>query len=367
MGGIETHVLEVSRRLAAMGHDVTVLTTDSTGSLQCNEVVEKIKVRRVPVVRGSGDALLAPQIYRAVSEIDCDVIHVQGFHTFVPPLAMAAASRRGIPFVATFHSGGHSSPLRHAARGLQRLALKPLLLRASQLIGVSEFEAQLFAEGLGVPLSSVRVVPNGSQMARPEKAGTPDPDRPLVVSMGRLEKYKGHHRAIDAFVEFRRLRPGARLRILGEGPYRPALEDQVRRLGLQGDVTIGGIPPAERGAMAELLTSASLVLFLSEYEAHPVAALEAIALGRPTLATDATGFMEMVRRGEVSGVPLEAPPMQVAQAMAKAIDEPARRPPRISDWDTCARTLLDIYRTVARRSPAAAAMPDDHHQTKNAA
>nr|WP_293863996.1 glycosyltransferase family 4 protein [uncultured Alsobacter sp.] len=367
MGGIETHVMEVSRRLVAMGHDVTVLTTDSSGSLQRSEVVDGIKVRRVPVVRGSGDALLAPRIYSAVSEIPCDVMHVQGFHTFVPPLAMAAAVRSDIPFVATFHSGGHSSPLRHAVRGLQRLALKPLLLRAAQLIGVSEFEARLFANGLGVPVPSVRVVPNGSQMAPPATVASPDPDRPLVVSMGRLEKYKGHHRAIDAFVAFRKLRPGATLRILGEGPYRQALEEKVRRLGLEGEITIGGIPPSERGAMADLLSRAALILFLSEYEAHPVAALEAIALGRPALATNATGFMEMVERGEVAGVAPEATPTEVARAMVETIEAPARGRPQISDWDTCARTLLDIYRTVASRRPAAGGAPGDASLAKDAA
>ncbi|MGO8470061.1 glycosyltransferase, partial [Rhizobium leguminosarum] len=47
-------------------------------------------------------------VFRAVDEGDWDLMHVQGYHTFLAQLGMAAASRKGLPFVVTFHSGGHS-------------------------------------------------------------------------------------------------------------------------------------------------------------------------------------------------------------------------------------------------------------------
>jgi glycosyltransferase involved in cell wall biosynthesis len=119
MGGVETHVYEVARRLAARGVDVTVLTTDPTGELAARETSEGVSIIRVRAYPPSTDFYVAPAIYKIVSEGDWDVVHCQGFHTFVPPIAMLAAQRAGIPYMLSFHSGGHSSGLRHSIRGLQ--------------------------------------------------------------------------------------------------------------------------------------------------------------------------------------------------------------------------------------------------------
>jgi glycosyltransferase involved in cell wall biosynthesis/protein involved in polysaccharide export with SLBB domain len=348
IGGIEMHTFEVGRRMAARGHKVRVLTGDPTGALPQEEIVAGMRVTRVPVYPQSSDAFFAPELYREVLKADCDIIHVQGFHTFVPPIAQLAAIRKKAPFVMTFHSGGHSSNLRNLIRGVQREVLRPLIRRADKLIGVSEFEADLFSRTLRIPREKFTVVPNGAEIEPGDEAPALDPASPLIVTIGRLERYKGHHRVIRAFAEVLKTRPGARLRVLGEGPYKQTLVETARELGIEDRVTIGGIPPENRQHMSNFLAGASAVVLLSDYEAHPVAALEAISLGRAVLASNSTGFVEMAAKGLLRTIDPDAPPAEIAQAVLDLIDRPPSRPPNveIANWDDCTSNLLDIYRAV---------------------
>ena len=279
-GGIETHVHEVSKRLVGVGNNVTILTTDRSNSLPKVEKMEGITVRRVRAWPRTRDYYFAPEIYNSVINADCDIVHVQGYHTFVPVMAMLAAAGRGIPFMITFHSGGHSSKLRTLLRGVQRAALRPLIRRATRWIGVSRFEAELFSRSLKLPRDRVSVIRNGCEIPAGLAAGKSD-GQPIIVSMGRLERYKGHHRVIEAFPLILSRFPGARLRILGEGPYKGELLALMERMALSDVVEVGGIPPSQRASLSTLLAAASLVTLLSDYEAHPVSVMEALALGCP--------------------------------------------------------------------------------------
>ena len=164
MGGIETHVYEVARQLVRIGHAVTVLATDRCGNLLAEDVIEGIHVQRVRVWPNIGDYYFAPALLKHISVADCDIIHVQSYHTFVAPLAMAAAIRRGVPFVITFHSGGHSSSLRRALRHVQWTALAPLVRRADAWVGVSRFEAEFLGRRMGLAGVRGSVIRNGAEI-----------------------------------------------------------------------------------------------------------------------------------------------------------------------------------------------------------
>ncbi|TIU09002.1 MAG: glycosyltransferase family 4 protein, partial [Mesorhizobium sp.] len=267
IGGIETHMQEVGARLVARGHSVDVLTTDPSGELQVEEEMRGMRVRRVPAWPRELDLYVAPGIYTAIRRGAWDLIHFQGYNTFVAPIGLLAAVRGDLPFILTFHSGGHSSRLRNAVRGTQHALLRPLVARAARLIGVSEFEADFFSVRMGVPRERFVVIPNGAAMP----AGSPGikVDPHLIVSGGRLERYKGHHRVIGALPELIHRVPDVRLHIVGTGPYEGELRRLVATLGLEKRVTIEAIPGSERQKMADLLASAALFVLFSDYEAHP--------------------------------------------------------------------------------------------------
>ncbi len=357
LGGIETHIQEVGPRLVARGHHVDVLTTDPGGELPAEEDVRGMCVRRVPAWPRRLDLYWAPRVYGEIRRGAWDVVHFQGYNTFVAPTGLLAAVRARLPFVLTFHSGGHSSPLRNAIRGTQQALLRPLVRRADRLIGVSEFEADFFAGRMGVPRERFAVVPNGAAM--PVASPGVEVDPYLIVSSGRLERYKGHHRVIAAMPDLIRRVPAARLHVVGKGPYESELRALVAELGLQSRVTIGSIPGTDRQAMADLLARAGLFVLFSDYEAHPVAVMEALSLRRPVLVSDTSGLGEIARKGLGRALPLNAGPKDLAAAMAEELRAGRVAPDiELPDWDACAMALSEVYRDVLGRRLTADLPPD---------
>ena len=353
MGGTETHVAEVASRLTAAGdYDVTVLTTDRSGTLAPRERLpagyEVLRRRSWPRNR---DFYLSPGIAPVIARGGWDLVHVQGVHTLVPPVAMLAARASRTPYVLTFHSGGHSSAARTGMRDAQWTALGPLLRSADHLIAVSRFERRHFAQALKIGEDRFTVVPNGGALPSPATDDLPVPGR--IVSSGRLERYKGHHRAIAALPIVRRRVPDARLVILGSGDYEPALHALARDLGVAEAVEIRSLPPADRTGMATELHSASAMAALSTYEAHPVGIMEAVTVGLPVVGLDVAGTGDLVEDGLVRGLPVTATDEAVADALVTALRDTAahggshrRVEVSLPTWETTAAGVAEVYARV---------------------
>jgi glycosyltransferase involved in cell wall biosynthesis len=349
VGGVESHVYEVARRLVCHGLEVTVLTTDRSRRLPAGDMIDGIHISRVSAWPRTKDYYLAPRVTREVAAARCDVMHVHSHHTCVAPLAMIAAVRRRLPFVVTFHGLGHPTPLRGPARRAQVSVLRPLLGRAAKLIALTQTECDVFRRLLRLPLEQFVVIPNGGD--RLLETGSQDPPSrraPVIASVGRLERFKGHHRLVTALPGVLERHPDARLLIIGNGPEEMALRALAVEAGVEERVRIVGIPLTDRATMASLLGKASIVALLSEGEGHPLAMLEAAALGRPLLVTDAPGLRELVDERIAAGVPLRAPPDVVAGALIAQLDRPLMPDSMaIPTWDASIDALVAVYRAAA--------------------
>jgi glycosyltransferase involved in cell wall biosynthesis len=353
-GGVETHVYEVGRRLVQRGIDLTILTSDPTGTRDKTEVLEGMHILCVRAYPARRDLLYVPEIARVIARSQWDLIHCQGCHTLVPPMAMRAARRAGIPYVLTFHSGGNSSRLRNALRTTQWWLQRSLFAGAGKLIGVSAFEANYFRTLLHLPSEQFTVIPNGSQIDAPATllplAASADAGH-LIISLGRLERYKGHHRVIDALPTVLQHYHNVQLLILGGGSEEIALRRRAARIGITDHVAIRAIPATERGAMAATLAQAQLVTLLSDYESHPLAVMEALALRRPVLVTDTSGLSELAEQGLVRAIPLRSSPTTIGQAIIAQLRDPLIPSDfPLPSWDDCADQLLSVYHAVWERA-----------------
>ena len=348
-GGTEIHTYETARRIAAWQNDVTVLTTNPGMRLTGEEWSGDVRVIRVPAWPADRDYYVAPSVSKVIARRTWDLVHCQGIHTLFAPMAMLAAWRARIPYVVTFHSGGHSSRLRNMMRGGQWTVLRPLLSRATKLIGVSEFEAEYFQRHLRIPAERFAVIPNGVQFPDSVTGIGHQTDGAVIVSVGRLERYKGHHRVIAALPYVLAQQPDARLRIVGSGPFESQLVRMASELGVAERVEIGAIPSTDRAQMAAVLAGASVVTLLSDYESQGIAVMEAIELKRPVLVSDGSALRELAQRGLARSVSLHSSPEQIAAAILEQIERP-RLPANLplSSWDDCAAQLLDLYRRIHR-------------------
>jgi glycosyltransferase involved in cell wall biosynthesis/GT2 family glycosyltransferase len=354
-GGVERHVLEVSRRMAAAGVRVEVICTDPDSVRAGDGTHEGVRIRSLRAWPRGRDWIFAPGIWRAMGREQWDLVHVQSYHTLVAPLAMLRALVLRVPYVVTFHGGGHSLEHRNRARGLQMRLLRPLLRRAARLVAIARFEIDQYGAALGLPPERFVFIPNGTDLSFSDgDVGGGEPEVPTLASIGRLERYKGHHRVLEAFPLVLEGKPEARLLIVGKGPYEEELRRRVEQLGLGESVEVTSVPAGDSMGMATLLSGVSLVVLMSEFESHPLVALEAAASRRRLLVADAGGLSEIAADGFGRAIPLDSSPEQIAAAALEELAEPQpERSPSLTSWDECSAALLDLYGSVLRTGPLA--------------
>jgi glycosyltransferase involved in cell wall biosynthesis len=348
MGGVERYVQMLSRRLVERQVHVTILTTDPERALKRTERTDGVEIIRVPARPRKRDLYFAPEILQVVRRGFWDVIHVQSYHTLVAPLAMYAAKRAEIPYVLTFHGGGHSSSLRRAIRRPQTALLRPLIATADRLVAIADFEIELYGRIFAVAPDRFVRIPVATDFSRLTKTGTTAVDPALIASVGRLERYKGHHRVVEALPEILVSRSDARLWIAGSGPYERQLRRLAEKLGVGDRVEIRAVPVNEPETMAAELARVAVVLLLSDYETMPLAVLEAVALRRPVIVTRNTGLAELADRGLVRAISNTSGAREVAAAVLEQLHDPfIPKPLDLPSWEDCAARHHELYLAVA--------------------
>jgi len=174
----------------------------------------------------------------------------------------------------------------------------------SKLIGVSQ-QVRDFYEARGVGRGRWDVIYNG--VAVP--SGTPrgrdgryaalgiSSEEPVVGWVGRFVSAKAPERFVEVVARALERIPTLRALMVGDGPLRPHIEAQLRRLGLEGRISITGM----RHDVPELLRGMDALVFSSEREGFSMAMLEAMAAGVPVVATRVGGTPELIESG-VSGI-----------------------------------------------------------------
>ena len=144
--------------------------------------------------------------------------------------------------------------------------------------------------------------------------------------------------------------------VVGDGPDRPAVEEEVRRLGLERAVELVG----ERDDVPELLATADLFVLSSRSEGLPLSILEAMAAGLPVVASRVGGIPEVVVDGETGLLVPPGDPQRLADAVERLLADPSlrrrlgeagrRRVAEHFDLASVQRAHLDLYRRELARS-----------------
>jgi glycosyltransferase involved in cell wall biosynthesis len=141
---------------------------------------------------------------------------------------------------------------------------------------------------------------------------------PAIVAVGRLRAPKDPVSLVRALAL---LQGPFHATLVGDGPDRPVVDEEVRRADLAGSVLLAG----ERDDVAEILASSAIFVLSSRSEALPVSVLEAMAAGLPVVATRVGGVPELVVDGETGLLVPPADPRALAAALQRLVDEPELR------------------------------------------
>lgn len=231
--------------------------------------------------------------------------------------ALRVARRLGIPVVVT----SIGSDLNRISDPLCKGLTQKVLREADYLITVSGALRKV-ALGLGADPERSRAVLNGcdTSIFHPQDRDEArrllklEPDGEAIVYVGRLDAAKGLRELIEAMARLREKRPRAHCYFVGDGPDKSILMEAIAKHGVQGQMTL--VPSCTTDQVALWMAAADLVTLPSYREGCPNVIVEALASGRPVVATDIGGIPELMD----SSCGRLVPAMD-AEALAVALEE----------------------------------------------
>lgn len=326
----------LANRWAELGRELHLitLTEASTDFYRVHPGVERIGLgvdspssHLLDAIRGG--VRRARELRRALRESEPEAIVAFMDRTNV--LTLLATIGLGVPVVVCEQNDPRVCPI-PAPWGLLRLATYRL---ADAIVLLSAEQVPWASRRWGA--KRIHVIPNAAPPERLPVAGRTEgpsgqapqhseavassagypaerPDRRILLAIGRLNRQKGFDLLLPAFARTAPRHPEWDLVILGEGPERASIEEQVRDLELDGRVAL----PGHVARVGDWLEQSDLFVLSSRFEGFPNALLEAMAAGLPVVSFDCpTGPSEIVRH-EVDG--LLVPPEDV-EGLGAALDE----------------------------------------------
>jgi glycosyltransferase involved in cell wall biosynthesis len=373
-GEQQRHVADLSAALAELGHEVRVYTRRDSPDLPdvvaLSEGVRVIHVPAGPPRRIPADLLL-PHMgdfaqWLGAQWRDGDwtptVAHA---HFWTSGLAAVTAARQvGIPVVQSFHELG---TLEANPKGPSRSGYERALGRAVDRVVVQSQDEVRGLVRIGVPRTQLTLVPAGVDSDRFTPDGPVadrDPERPRILSVGRLVERKGFGDVIQAM----RYVPGAECVVVGGPPAEQLGADpqakKLRAIAEQFKVAdrvrlVGGVPAKD---MPRWYRSADLLVAAPWQEQFQLAPLEAMACGVPVIGTAVGGLTETVVDGLTGDLVPARDPRALGGALRRLVNDKVRRfayataaldrARQAYSWKRVASQLGSVYSAVAglRRS-----------------
>lgn len=341
-GGAELHLREILRRFVRDGARVLWLAERFPGAAPEDEI-DGIRILRAGSWYNAHLALGALYRERLRKERFDLVLEDINKVPFYTPLYVSSPVLAIVPhlFGATAFREA-SAPV--AALVWAHESLIPFVYRHTPFLAISESTRDDLA-ARGIDRSRIAVARCGLTQTDYAVATAPAArTEPVVVFLGRLRKYKGAQHAIRAFPSVVARVPAARLRIVGDGPYRDELEHMARALGIADRVQFLG--SVSQPGKVEVLNEAQIAVCPSPKEGWGLTVIEANACGAPVVASRSPGLIESVRDGVTGLLTPHGDHAALADAIVRLLsDEPLRL--RMADaaiawahtfdWETCYR------------------------------
>ncbi len=360
-GGVQRHILALDRAFRRAGHQVTIIAPCSADlawfePLPPNLIPITGPVLPLPTSGSQVRVVLSPRLSRRIRQIIAqerfDIIHLHEplmpvvcllalYHAHLHPTTLA---------IGTFHAYRDENAGYEYARPIFHRLMNRLEGRIAVSAAARDYIARYFP-------GNYRLIPNGVDVAL---FGRPDlkpiarfaDGRPTILFAGRLEKRKGFNHLLRAFERVKQALPHARLIAVGgfNAEQSEPFIRQVQMEGLEGVHFIGRVADEE---LARYYRTADLVCAPSTgFESFGMVLLEAMAAGRPVVASDIPGYREVVRH-EVEG--LLVPPgdeEKLAGALVRLLSDPemqrrlgdnGRTRADLFSWERVAGRILDYY------------------------
>ena len=344
IGGIETHVYEISKRLAK-NFEVEVLTTDPTGKYPKVEEIDGFTVRRFKSIAPSEAYYFSLEMYRFLKRhsSDYDIIHAHNYHAFPALFTALTKSRNKMIFTPHYHGRGHSF-IRDILHKPYKIFGRIIFEKSDAVICVSNFEKKLILKNFNVNSSKLFVIPNGiniEEFKDVEKIKKrKNRTTKTILYVGRIEKYKG----LDYVVKALKCLPESYiLEIVGKGSYKSKIVKLARNLGVIDRIRF--YQDLSREELIERYAKADVLVLLSKHEAYGLVVAEALACKTPCIVANTSALSEWIDNRNVFGINY---PIHIEKLvnLIKEVSGVSVKGVNLPTWDVAVEKLKRVYRGV---------------------
>jgi glycosyltransferase involved in cell wall biosynthesis len=288
------------------------------------DTLEQFGVDVTYLARHKFDPATFPALLKVLRAKRADLVHMHGYGATT--FGRLCAWRMGIPAVLHEHANLGDTPW------FQKVADRLLAPYTDLAIAVSESTAEFTVRARLMPAERTKVVYLGApldEFARERdalevaaaRAGLGiAPDTIAVGTVTRLMPSKGNEYLVAAVPAIVARHPRARVFIVGEGELRGALDAQARALGLGDRLVFCGF----QRDVAAALSALDVVVFPSLWEGTPLTVFETLAMGKPIVATDADGLLDVLTGGRDALIVPKRDAARLAEAVCTLIEQPAQ-------------------------------------------
>lgn len=275
--------------------------------------------------KGKFDPATLPTLLKALDQRKADLVHLHGYGATT--FGRLAAAMRKLPVVLHEHANLTTTPW------FQKIADRVLAPYTDIAIAVSQSTADFLRNARLLPADRTRVVYLGVPLEdfsrRRSEEEIAEARRALDIPVGtfaigtvtRLMPSKGNQYLVDAAGAVFGALPSARIYIVGEGELHKQLAEQARALGLGARLVFAGF----RRDVAQALAAFDLLVFPSLWEGTPLTVLEALAMGKPIVSTDADGLQDVLTHGSDALIVPRRDGGALAQAIIALAQDPVER------------------------------------------
>ena len=321
LGGAERFLVELCKALHGEGYQVIVSAISGDGPLA--DDLRQAGVELFPLrVRSHWDLRAVFRLARFMRLRRVDIVHT---HLFVGGVfGRLAAWLARVPVTITTTQNAYASG--HFPPRWQVLVDGLLARFTDRLVAVSQGTLDYLMQMERVSAAKIEVLPNAIPWPGPLSPAQVEATRrelggegryPLVGTVARLTPQKGLDYLLHALSMLRERFPDLYCLIVGDGPLRSELEALAEELGLTEHVRFCGL----RRDVPAILQNLDLFILPSLFEGLPVALLEAMAAGRPVVATQVAGSSEVIEDGVNGRLVPSADSVALAEAMAELLED----------------------------------------------
>lgn len=287
------------------------------------DTLEEFGIDVTYMARHKFDPATYPALLKVLREKKADILHMHGYGATT--FGRLCAWRMGIPSILHEHANHGDTPW------FQKVADKVLAPHTDLAIAVSESTGEFTTRARLMPAERTKVVYLGAPLDEFARTRTADEIAAAKAMLGipagtiaigtitRLMPSKGNKHLVEAAPMILQRYPNARIYIVGEGELQGELESQVQALGLADRVIFAGF----QRDVAAALSAFDYVVFPSLWEGTPLTVFEALAMGKPIVATDADGLLDVLTDGKDARVVPKANAAALANAVCELIGDPA--------------------------------------------